>query len=68
MSNTTEISGTKLSLLKTLDEASKKHPNLRLGQLLINVIYSKAENISTDLYYITDSELENKIKEFCYVG
>lgn len=65
MSSITKVSGIRASLLKTLEQASKKHPDLRLGQLLLNVIYTDLEHLSTDLYYISDRELEKKIKEFC---
>lgn len=46
------------NILNSIGDIWKKQPDLRLGQLLLNVIQDPA------LYYIEDEALVEKLKEF----
>ena len=45
-------------LLERLEKIWKEHPDLRLGQLILNVVRDPA------LYYLEDEEIINSIEEF----
>lgn len=45
-------------LLERLEVVWKEHPDLRLGQLILNVVRDPA------LYYLEDEEIINSIEEF----
>lgn len=46
-------------ILKEVEKYWKKYPDLRLGQLLIDVM-----RISDDLFYIEDDKLIERLKDF----
>ena len=50
-------------LLYQLGDLWIKSPELRLGQLIENIMTSYGRDISS-LYYIEDKEFEDKIKEY----
>lgn len=45
------------SMLNKIETVWKKYPDLRLGQLILNVVQEQ------DLYYIEDDKLESLIKD-----
>ena len=45
-------------LLERLEAVWKEHPDLRLGQLILNVVKDPA------LYYLEDEEIVSSIEEF----
>ena len=47
-------------ILKEVEKAWEKNPDLRLGQFLLNLF----PFYSVDLYYIEDEVLAKKLKEF----
>ena len=50
-------------LLKKLEKIWKKHPDLRLGQLIVNSL-----DESADLFYVEDEDLLRQIEHMYYYG
>ncbi len=53
-------------LTSTVVKALDKHPNLRLGQLLVGVLskYTGKDNITDFLFYVHDEDLLKLLDEF----
>ena len=53
---------TNKKMLETIEKVWAKYPELRLAQLLVNAI--KPSEPCSEVYYIEDSQLINKLKLF----
>ena len=53
---------TNKEMLETIEKAWAKYPDLRLAQLLVNAI--KPSESCSEVYYIEDSQLINKLELF----
>ncbi len=53
---------TNKEMLETIEKAWAKYPELRLAQLLVNAI--KPSEPCSEMYYVEDSQLINKLELF----
>lgn len=49
--------------LENLSKLAQDHPHLRLGQIIANVMTTDTD-LYKELFYISDSELHNRLKKF----
>ncbi len=58
------VQGTKPSLIEELVTIKKSHPNLRIGQLIVNAINCDPDDLSAVLFYMDDATLIRHLKSF----